>query len=118
MTILEISSVGFDQLLITWMQHLPPCPWSPRKKVYFSSIDKHHFINKDGRASESPVNAAAAGRIYVTSRRLRPPPARRAATTGSTSSGVGSGVNSGAKQIWTVRRQTAKPFWGSMASRG
>uniref|UniRef100_A0A8C7YE95 Vitronectin a n=1 Tax=Oryzias sinensis TaxID=183150 RepID=A0A8C7YE95_9TELE len=47
---------------------------------YFSELfsdlpqhhDKHHFINKDWKGLKSPVDAAMAGRIYVTPRGLIP----------------------------------------------
>lgn len=74
--------------------------------------DHHHFIDKDWRGLKSPVDAAMAGRIYVTPLRFTP------------------GRNDDPQwyqqygQQWNQqygygrRRQNRSPFWDAMADRG
>ncbi|XP_041851224.1 vitronectin a isoform X2 [Melanotaenia boesemani] len=69
--------------------------------------DKHHFINKDWKGLKSPVDAAMAGRIYVTSHRYDYQPDQQ----------WGQQYQQNRWQ-WSRRRQNRSPFWGSMAQQG
>ncbi|KAG7479509.1 vitronectin isoform X1 [Solea senegalensis] len=71
--------------------------------------DHHHFINKDWKGLKSPVDAAMAGRIYVTPRRTAP---RRNDYNRDQWWSQQYG------QQWGRRRQSRSPFWGSMAEQG
>ncbi|XP_071353289.1 vitronectin a [Trachinotus anak] len=79
--------------------------------------DKHHFINKDWKGLKSPVDAAMAGRIYVSSWRSFP---RRNDYTLDQQWGQQQGQqwNQQYGQQWGRRRQSRSPFWGSIAERG
>uniref|UniRef100_A0A3B4BCA5 SMB domain-containing protein n=1 Tax=Periophthalmus magnuspinnatus TaxID=409849 RepID=A0A3B4BCA5_9GOBI len=74
--------------------------------------DHHHFIDKDWKGLKSPVDAAMAGRIYVTPLRFTP-------------------VRNDDRQQWNQysqqwsqqygwgrRRQNRSPYWETMAERG
>ncbi|XP_030007607.1 LOW QUALITY PROTEIN: vitronectin a [Sphaeramia orbicularis] len=83
---------------------------------------KHHFIDKDWKGLRSPVNAAMAGRIYVSP--LRFPPARNDYQTDQQWGRQQDqqydqqwGQQWGQQQ-WGQRRQSRSPFWDSMAERG
>ncbi|KAM7399427.1 hypothetical protein PAMP_018700 [Pampus punctatissimus] len=90
--------------------------------------DKHHFINKDWKGLKSPVDAAMAGRIYVTP--LRSVPARNDQPDQQWGQQQGRQWNQQYGQQWNQqygqqwnqqwgrRRQSRSPFWGSMAERG
>uniref|UniRef100_A0A3B4TCR8 Vitronectin a n=1 Tax=Seriola dumerili TaxID=41447 RepID=A0A3B4TCR8_SERDU len=79
--------------------------------------DKHHFINKDWKGLKSPVDAAMAGRIYVTPWRSFP---RRNDYVHDQQSDQQQGQqwNQQYGQQWGRRRQSRSPFWGSIAERG
>ncbi|XP_020773702.1 vitronectin a [Boleophthalmus pectinirostris] len=68
--------------------------------------DHHHFIDKDWKGLKSPVDAAMAGRIYVSPLRFFP------------------GRNDDRQQWnqysqqWGRRRQNRSPYWDTMAERG
>uniref|UniRef100_A0A672ZCH4 Vitronectin a n=1 Tax=Sphaeramia orbicularis TaxID=375764 RepID=A0A672ZCH4_9TELE len=96
-------------------------------RVFLSSLvpqhhGKHHFIDKDWKGLRSPVNAAMAGRIYVSP--LRFPPARNDYQTDQQWGRQQDqqydqqwGQQWGQQQ-WGQRRQSRSPFWDSMAERG
>uniref|UniRef100_UPI0037E93230 vitronectin a n=1 Tax=Semicossyphus pulcher TaxID=241346 RepID=UPI0037E93230 len=83
--------------------------------------DKHHFINKDWKGLKSPLDAAMAGRIYVTpwrSTRYRynyQPDQQWGQQQGQQ---YEQQWNQQYGQQWGRRRQSRSPFWGSMAERG
>uniref|UniRef100_A0A8C7YIV4 Vitronectin a n=1 Tax=Oryzias sinensis TaxID=183150 RepID=A0A8C7YIV4_9TELE len=91
---------------------------------YFSELfsdlpqhhDKHHFINKDWKGLKSPVDAAMAGRIYVTPRGLIP---RRNNYQPDQQWGRQQGQQWGQQYQqngwqWGRRRSNRSPNWGSM----
>ncbi|XP_011480908.1 vitronectin isoform X1 [Oryzias latipes] len=95
---------------------------------YFSELfsdlpqhhDKHHFINKDWKGLKSPVDAAMAGRIYVTPRGLIP---RRYNYQPDQQWGRQQGQQWGRQYQqngwqWGRRRSNRSPNWGSMSERG
>lgn len=78
--------------------------------------DHHHFIDKDWKGLKSPVDAAMAGRIYITPLRF---------TTGTDylpdqqwGRQQDQQWNQQYGQQWGRRRQSRSPVWGTMAERG
>ncbi|KAM7413263.1 hypothetical protein PAMA_020579 [Pampus argenteus] len=86
--------------------------------------DKHHFINKDWKGLKSPVDAAMAGRIYVTPPRSVPARNDQPDQQWGQQQGrqwnqqYGQQYGQQWNQQWGRRRQSRSPFWGSMAERG
>ncbi|XP_053176623.1 vitronectin a [Scomber japonicus] len=94
--------------------------------------DKHHFINKDWKGLKSPVDAAMAGRIYVTPMRSdtgrndQPDQqwGQQQGQQGNQQYGqqwnqqYGQQWNQQYGQQWGRRRQRRSPFWGSMSGQG
>ncbi|KAM9853519.1 LOW QUALITY PROTEIN: vitronectin a [Aulostomus maculatus] len=84
----------------------------------------HHFIDKDWKGLTSPLDAAMAGRIYVTP--WRPPPGRsRFIPSQQWDQQQGQQWNQQYQQYgqqwgqqWGRRRQNRSPFWGSIAEMG
>ncbi|CAI5693844.1 unnamed protein product [Oreochromis niloticus] len=70
---------------------------------------KHHFINKDWKGLRSPVDAAMAGRIYISPWR---------STRRRYNSQQGQQWNQQWNQQWGRRRQSRSPSWGSFAEQG
>ncbi|KAM6987602.1 LOW QUALITY PROTEIN: vitronectin a [Tautogolabrus adspersus] len=90
--------------------------------------DKHHFIDKDWKGLKSPLDAAMAGRIYITPRTS---PRSRNDYLPDQQWGQQQGQQWNRQyqqygqqwdqqygQQWGRRRQSRSPFWGSMAERG
>lgn len=70
--------------------------------------DHHHFIDKDWKGLKSPVDAAMAGRIYVTPLRFTPDQSWYQQYGQQWNQQYGYGR----------RRQNRSPFWETMAERG
>ncbi|XP_020494961.1 vitronectin a [Labrus bergylta] len=87
--------------------------------------DKHHFIDKDWKGLKSPLDAAMAGRIYVTPPRSRNdylPDQQWNQQQGQQWNRqyqqYGQQWDQQYGQQWGRRRQSRSPFWGTMAERG
>lgn len=87
--------------------------------------DSHHFINKDWKGLKSPIDAAMAGRIYISS--WRPPPGHSYFQPVDQQWDQQWGQQQGQswnqryqqyRQPWGRGRQRRSPNWGSMAERG
>ncbi|XP_028274936.1 vitronectin a [Parambassis ranga] len=122
---------------ITMSERSPPTMFRQYTDVYYNNYEhffselfsdlpqhhgNHHFIDKDWKGLKSPVDAAMAGRIYVTAR--RPPPPRRNDYQPDQQWGQQQGQQWNQQQYqqyggqWGQRRRSRSPFWGSMAERG
>ncbi|XP_028320357.1 vitronectin a isoform X2 [Gouania willdenowi] len=75
--------------------------------------DHHHFINKDWKGLRAPVDAAMAGRIYVSSPRW---PRRRLESQYNRQWGRQQYQQNGWR--WGQRRRSRSPFWESTAEQG
>ncbi|XP_034557376.1 vitronectin a [Notolabrus celidotus] len=86
--------------------------------------DKHHFIDKDWKGLKSPLDAAMAGRIYVsrsTGHRNYYQPDQQWNQQNQQYQQYqqyGQQWDQQYGQQWGRRRQSRSPFWGSMAERG
>ncbi|XP_044210545.1 vitronectin a [Thunnus albacares] len=90
--------------------------------------DKHHFINKDWKGLKSPVDAAMAGRIYVSPWSSVPDRNDQPDQQWGQQQGQQWNQQYGQQwnqqygqqwnQQWGRRRQSRSPFWGSMAGQG
>ncbi|XP_072318747.1 vitronectin a [Eucyclogobius newberryi] len=74
--------------------------------------DHHHFINKDWKGLKAPLDAAMAGRIYVTTLRFTPDRADDRQQWNPY------GQQWNQQNGWGRRRQNRSPFWDTMAERG
>uniref|UniRef100_A0A3P8VD87 Vitronectin a n=1 Tax=Cynoglossus semilaevis TaxID=244447 RepID=A0A3P8VD87_CYNSE len=117
---------------ITMSERFPSTPFRQYTDIYynnyesfFSSLfsdlpqheDHHHFINKDWKGLQSPVDAAMAGRIYVSPG--RPTPRRNNYDRDQWwNQQYGQQWNQQYGQQWGRRRQNRSPHWGSMAEQG
>lgn len=78
--------------------------------------DHHHFIDKDWKGIKPPVDAAMAGRIYISPWRLTP---RRSDYHPDQQWGQQQGQwNQQYGQQWGRRRQSRSPSWGFTAEQG
>ncbi|CAL1570376.1 unnamed protein product [Knipowitschia caucasica] len=71
--------------------------------------DHHHFIDKDWKGLKSPVDAAMAGRIYITPLRF---------TSGRNDRQQWNQYGQQWNQQYGRRRQNRSPYWDTMAERG
>lgn len=81
--------------------------------------DHHHFIDRDWKGLNSPVDAVMTGRMYVPSwRSTRRRNDYRFDQQYQQYQQYGQQWDQQYGQQWGRRRQSRSPFWGSMAERG